>query len=78
MLSSIGKVTMFSHLLTVDYRANKINRYWPQVLFCVSFPFMLYKQYVNVVQFVQARKWIAQGDLEERRRSGSSRRRREE
>lgn len=61
-----------------DYRAKKINHYWPQVLFCASFPFMLYKQYVNVVQFVQASKQIAQGDLEERRRSRSSQRRREE
>ncbi|OJJ06384.1 hypothetical protein ASPVEDRAFT_200308 [Aspergillus versicolor CBS 583.65] len=59
-------------------RAKKINHYWPQVLFCASFPFMLYKQYVNVVQFVQASKQIAQGDLEERRRSKSSQRRREE
>ncbi|KAL3463609.1 hypothetical protein BJX64DRAFT_287350 [Aspergillus heterothallicus] len=49
-------------------RANKIDSYWPRILFCVSSPIMLYKQFVNVVQLVQASSWIAQGDVEARRK----------
>ncbi|KAL4811074.1 CDP-alcohol phosphatidyltransferase-domain-containing protein [Aspergillus unguis] len=48
-------------------RANKINAYWPGVLFSVCLPVMLYKQYVNVVQLVQASRLIALGDVEARR-----------
>ncbi|KAL4786702.1 CDP-alcohol phosphatidyltransferase-domain-containing protein [Aspergillus varians] len=53
---------------SVEDWANKINSYWPWVLFSASLPFMLYKQYVNVVQLIQASKWIAQGDAEARQR----------
>ncbi|KAL4786311.1 phosphatidylinositol synthase [Aspergillus varians] len=54
-------------------RANKISSFWPWVLFYASLPFMLYKQYVNVLQLVQASRWIAQGDVEVRLRKRSSR-----
>ncbi|KAL2850638.1 CDP-alcohol phosphatidyltransferase-domain-containing protein [Aspergillus pseudoustus] len=51
-------------------RANKIDSYWPRILFSVSLPIMLYKQVVNVVQLVQASRWIAQGDIEARQKGG--------
>ncbi|KAL4912461.1 CDP-alcohol phosphatidyltransferase-domain-containing protein [Aspergillus aurantiobrunneus] len=58
-------------------RANTINSFWSQVLFSASLPFMLYKQYVNGVQLVQASKWIVQGDIEARRRNRFLRKREE-
>jgi CDP-diacylglycerol--inositol 3-phosphatidyltransferase len=53
-------------------RANKIGSFWPGVLFASSSPVMLYKQVVNVVQLVQASRWIAQGDIEARRKERRS------
>ncbi|KAL2830496.1 CDP-alcohol phosphatidyltransferase-domain-containing protein [Aspergillus cavernicola] len=47
-------------------RENTINSYWPTVFFYISLPFMLYKQYINVLQLVYASRWIAQGDVEAR------------
>ncbi|KAI9374755.1 CDP-alcohol phosphatidyltransferase-domain-containing protein [Aspergillus egyptiacus] len=55
-------------------RANKVNSFWPWVCLSASLPFMLYKQYVNVVQLVQASRLIAQGDIEARRRKRAMRR----
>ena len=42
----------------------------PWVLFCVSAPFMALKQFINGVQMVKASKWLAEGDLAERRAKG--------
>lgn len=42
----------------------------PWVLAAVSFPVMAGKQFINVVQLVKASRWLAEGDLAERRRRG--------
>ncbi|KAE8396507.1 hypothetical protein BDV23DRAFT_142889 [Aspergillus alliaceus] len=48
-------------------RANKIDDSFPQFLLGVSSVFMIFKQYVNVVQLIEASKWLVRGDLETRR-----------
>jgi len=42
----------------------------PWILCAVSGLVMLFKQYVNVVQIVQASRWLAEGDRAERARQG--------
>lgn len=42
----------------------------PWIVAIVSFPVMLGKQFINVVQFIKASKWLAEGDLEARRAQG--------
>ncbi|KAJ5901687.1 hypothetical protein N7495_002215 [Penicillium taxi] len=48
-------------------RANKIDSTFPWIVTGISFPVMAFKQFVNVVQLVNASRWLAQGDLEARR-----------
>jgi CDP-diacylglycerol--inositol 3-phosphatidyltransferase len=43
---------------------------FPWALAGISAPFMLIKQYINVIQLIEASKWLAEGDVEERRRLG--------
>jgi len=42
----------------------------PWIIAIVSFPVMLLKQFLNVVQLVKASKWLAEGDLKSRRAKG--------
>lgn len=42
----------------------------PWTLLFVSCGFMLFKQYINIVQLVEACKWLMEGDLEMRKRAG--------
>lgn len=42
----------------------------PWALAIISAPVMAFKQFVNVVQLVNASKWLAQGDREARKRQG--------
>ena len=51
-------------------RANKMDSFGPWVLAGISAPVMAYKQVLNVVQLVKASKWLAEGDLERRRKEG--------
>ena len=39
----------------------------PWILAAISFPIMFGKQVINVVQLVKASKWIAEGDVAERK-----------
>lgn len=39
----------------------------PWIIAIVSFPVMMLKQIINVVQLVKASRWLAEGDLEARR-----------
>ncbi|KAJ5819245.1 hypothetical protein N7474_004836 [Penicillium riverlandense] len=48
-------------------RANKIDSYWPWVVTSISAPVMLFKQFVNVVQLINASRWLAEGDVKDRR-----------
>ncbi|RAL13874.1 CDP-alcohol phosphatidyltransferase family protein [Aspergillus homomorphus CBS 101889] len=48
-------------------RANKISSSVPWFILTISSLFMLFKQYVNVIQLVEASRWLAQGDVETRR-----------
>ncbi|KAE8361167.1 hypothetical protein BDV27DRAFT_133418 [Aspergillus caelatus] len=48
-------------------RANKLDETVPWCLLYVSTPFMLFKQYVNMAQLLEASKWLVQGDIEMRR-----------
>ncbi|KAL4799956.1 CDP-alcohol phosphatidyltransferase-domain-containing protein [Aspergillus venezuelensis] len=59
-------------------RVNKIQSPWPWLLFYASLPFMLFKQYVNVLQLIQASKQIAHSDIVARRRNRAGRRQRQE
>jgi CDP-diacylglycerol--inositol 3-phosphatidyltransferase len=49
-------------------RANKMDSTIPWIAASVSFPIMFGKQIINVIQLIKASKWLAEGDLEERRR----------
>ena len=48
-------------------RANKLESTWPWIITGIAFPVMAFKQFVNVVQMVNASKWLAEGDLKTRR-----------
>lgn len=48
-------------------RANKIDSFLPWVVTGISAPVMAFKQFVNVVQLVNASQWLVEGDLESRR-----------
>lgn len=43
-------------------RANKIDSFLPWVITGVSAPVMAFKQFVNIVQLVNASQWMAEGD----------------
>lgn len=49
--------------------ANKVNDTYPWILLYATSVFMLFKQYINVVQLVEASKLLAQGDVEMRKRA---------
>ncbi|MCJ1310357.1 CDP-diacylglycerol-inositol 3-phosphatidyltransferase [Agyrium rufum] len=49
-------------------RANKMDSFWPWVIAGISLPVMAGKQFINVVQLVKASRWLAEGDLEARRK----------
>lgn len=51
-------------------RANKMDSTWPWIIAGVSFPVMAGKQFLNIVQLVKASRWLAEGDLEMRRKQG--------
>lgn len=51
-------------------RADKINYFGPLVLFCISSPVMAFKQFVNVIQLIEASKRLAEGDIETRQKAG--------
>jgi CDP-diacylglycerol--inositol 3-phosphatidyltransferase len=50
-------------------RANKIDSTIPWILAGVSFPVMAFKQWLNVVQLINASKTLAEGDLAARRQA---------
>jgi len=47
-----------------------MDSFVPWVLCVVSGPVMMFKQGVNVIQIVNASKWLAEGDRDERARQG--------
>ncbi|EFQ33391.1 CDP-alcohol phosphatidyltransferase [Colletotrichum graminicola] len=51
-------------------RANKMDSTWPWILASISCPVMLIKQGINVIQLVNASKWLAEGDVAARRAKG--------
>ena len=51
-------------------RANKMDSTFPWILAAVSFPVMAGKQIINIIQLVEASRWLAQGDIAERKRKG--------
>lgn len=51
-------------------RVNKMDSFWPWVLAIASFPVMAIKQFINVVQLVKASKWLAEGDIRDRKAKG--------
>lgn len=57
-------------------RANKLDSTIPWILAAASAPVMAGKQFINVVQLVKASKWLAEGDLEDRKRLGLPRKKR--
>ncbi|MCJ1367226.1 CDP-diacylglycerol-inositol 3-phosphatidyltransferase [Acarospora aff. strigata] len=56
-------------------RANKMDSTWPWIIAGVSFPVMAGKQFLNIVQLVKASRWLAEGDLETRKKQGLPRKR---
>lgn len=51
-------------------RANKMDSTVPWVCLWVSFPVMLGKQIINVVQMKKAASWLAEGDRAARKAAG--------
>ncbi|KZF20859.1 phosphatidylinositol synthase [Xylona heveae TC161] len=54
-------------------RANKVDSTGPWILLALSTVFMVFKQYVNVIQLIEATKWLATGDLNSRKKARLSR-----
>ena len=51
-------------------RANKMDSFWPWVLAGISFPVMFGKQWINVIQMMNASRWLAEGDIKARKAKG--------
>ncbi|KAM0516652.1 hypothetical protein ACHAPE_005285 [Trichoderma viride] len=51
-------------------RANKMDSTLPWVITGISFPIMLAKQIINVVQLVKASRWLAEVDIKSRKAKG--------
>lgn len=51
-------------------RANKMDSTVPWALCVISLPVMAFKQYVNVVQLLEASRWLAEGDRKDRKKAG--------
>lgn len=51
-------------------RANKMDSTVPWILAAISAPVMLGKQAMNVIQLVNASKWLGEGDLAARKKAG--------
>ena len=51
-------------------RANKMDSTFPWAVAIISSPIMLFKQWLNVVQLIKASKWLAEGDILQRRAQG--------
>ncbi|TPX09448.1 uncharacterized protein E0L32_009336 [Thyridium curvatum] len=51
-------------------RANKMDSTVPWIIAIVSFPVMMAKQIINVVQMVKASRWLAEGDVQARKEKG--------
>ena len=51
-------------------RANKMDSTFPWAIAILSSPIMLFKQWLNVVQLIKASKWLAEGDILQRRAQG--------
>ena len=58
--------------LTKLHRANKLDSTGPWILAAISFPVMFGKQVINLVQLVKASRWLAEGDVAERRKRRAS------
>jgi CDP-diacylglycerol--inositol 3-phosphatidyltransferase len=56
-------------------RANKMDSTVPWILCLVSCPVMLFKQFVNIIQLVEASKWLAEGDRKMRKQAGFDKKR---
>jgi hypothetical protein len=52
-------------------RANKMDSTGPWILAGLSAPVCVGKQIINVIQLVKASRWLAEGDVETRRRNAS-------
>ena len=50
-------------------RANKIDSTIPWILAGISFPVMVGKQIINVIQMVKASRWLGEGDVAARRQA---------
>lgn len=51
-------------------RANKMDSTLPWIITGISFPIMLAKQIINVVQLVKASRWLAEVDIKSRKAKG--------
>ncbi|OTA65086.1 CDP diacylglycerol-inositol 3-phosphatidyltransferase-like protein [Hypoxylon sp. EC38] len=51
-------------------RANKMDSTFPWILAGISAPVMALKQFLNVLQMVKASRWLAEGDVDARRKAG--------
>lgn len=55
-------------LYASPFGANKLASRYPKILAAVCFLPVLLKEVINVVQLVNASRWLAEGDVAERRR----------
>jgi CDP-diacylglycerol--inositol 3-phosphatidyltransferase len=61
-------------LANISRRANKMDSKVPWTLAGISVLGMLLKQYINVLQLVNASQWLAEGDRAQRKKLGLPRR----
>ena len=51
-------------------RANKVDGFMPWLIMLLSMPVMIFKQWINVIQLVNASQWLAEGDRLARKSAG--------
>lgn len=56
-------------------RANKMSSTVPWILCAISAPVMAFKQFVNIVQLIEASRWLAEGDRKMRKQAGFDKKR---
>lgn len=69
-IGSVSSESLFSRVpANPKTSANKVDDTIPWILLYASSLFMLFKQYVNVVQLLEASKLLVQGDIAMRKKA---------
>jgi CDP-diacylglycerol--inositol 3-phosphatidyltransferase len=63
----VGLLPLVGYRILTICRTEPVDTFILRMILYVSGAFMLFKQYVNVIQMIEACKWIAEGDVERRK-----------